>query len=415
VYRGAAEWIRVWNVIPNEEYDQLYKRFNPVNFDARRWARQAKDMGARYMIITTKHHDGFCMWHSRYTDYTIANSPFKRDIIGELVEAYNAEGIDVTLYFSIIDWNHRGYRSTPPQTDEEKALYREFLEFTRNQLIELLTNYPTVIGLWFDGSWDRAWIEQAAWVHELEKELRAMHPGLIIGSRFRADDHGKRHYDSNGDLLGDYDQTYERNMPASLEEIGGVDWDVVMTIPENQWGYHSDWSLTYVKKPFELIEMIVKATSLNGNFVLNFGPDGLGNIRPEETQIATEIGAWMKVNGEAIYGCKNSKWEKQGWGYYTQKGDNKLYLTVFNQPLNNMVRVKVPRPADNTKIVIVEKAYFLNGNKTAIVRNAGRDKYGNVYYDIESPMPKTSSPYVIVLEIREINRDESDNYQQAII
>jgi len=415
VYRGAAEWIRSWNGMPNTDYDNLYKQFNPKNFNAKQWAKQAKDMGAKYLIITTKHHDGFCLWPSKYTGYTIANTPYKKDIIKELVDAYNAEGIDVTLYFSIIDWNHKGYRSSPPKTDEEKASYEEFKKFTRNQLIELLQNYPTTNGLWFDGTWDQAWVQQAPWVDELEKKLRAMRPGLIIGSRFRADDYGKRHYDSNGDLIGDYDQTWERNMPETLAELNGVDWDCVMTIPENQWGYHSDWSLTYVKKPFELIEMMVKAVSLNGNFVLNFGPDGNGNIRPEETQIAAEIGAWMKVNSEAIYGCKNSLWEKQGWGYYTQKGDNKLYLTVFNQPLNNLVRVKVPKCADNTKIMIVEKAYFLADRKTATVKNAGRDKYGNVYYDIESPAPKLTSPYVIVLEIREINRDERDNYQQAII
>jgi len=413
-YRGAAEWIRSWDKMPKSDYDNLYKQFNPKNFDAKQWARQAKDMGVKYMIITTKHHDGFCLWDSKYTGYTIANTPYRKDIIKELVDAYNAEGIDVTLYFSIIDWNHKGYRSSIPKTDEEKASYEEFKQFTRNQLIELLHNYPTIIGLWFDGTWDQAWIQQAPWVDKLETELRAIHPGLIIGSRFRADDDGKRHYDSNGDLLGDYDQTYERFMPETIEETKGVDWDCVMTIPENQWGYHSDWSLTYVKKPFELIEMLVKAVSLNGNFVLNFGPDGNGNIRPEETAIAKEIGAWMKVNSEAIYGCKNSSWEKQGWGYYTQKGDNKLYLTVFNQPLNNRVRVKVPMCRDNKKVIIIEKAYFLADKKTATVKDAGRDKSGNVYYDINSPTPQTTYPYIIVLEIREVNKDEKSAYQQAL-
>jgi alpha-L-fucosidase len=415
VYRGAAEWIRSWRGMPNADYDNLYKQFNPVNFNARQWARQAKAMGAKYLIITTKHHDGFCLWPSKYTDYTVANTPYRKDIIRELVDAYNAEGIDVTLYFSIIDWSHKGWRSSVPKTDEELTAYEEFKQFTRNQLIELLQNYPSVKGLWFDGTWEQAWIAQAPWVDELETELRALRPGLIIGSRFRADEYGKRHYDSNGDLIGDYDQTWERSMPETLAEIKGVDWDCVMTIPENQWGYHSDWSLTYVKKSYELIEMIVKAVSLNGNFVLNFGPDGNGNIRPEETQMAAEIGAWMKVNGEAIYGCKNSAWEKQGWGYYTQRGESKLYLTVFNQPLNNQVRVKVPGSSDNTKVVIVEKAYFLADNKAVIVRNAGRDKNGNIYYDIDTPTPNTRSPYVIVLEIKEVPRDQQDNYQQAII
>ena len=418
VYRGAAEWIRSWSKMPNTDYDKLYKQFNPHNFNAKQWARQAKEMGAKYMIITTKHHDGFCLWQSKYTDYTIANTPYGKDIIKELVDAYNAEGIDVTLYFSIIDWNHKGYRAAIPVTDEEKASYEKFKQFTRNQLIELLQNYPTVIGLWFDGTWDQAWIQQAPWVDELETELRAMRPGLIIGSRFRADDYGKRHYDSNGDLIGDYDQTWERSMPETITELNGTDWDCVMTIPENQWGYHSDWSLTYVKKSYELIEMIVKAVSLNGNFVLNFGPDGNGNIRPEETQIAKEIGDWMKVNSEAIYGCKNSLWEKQGWGYYTQKktqhAASLLYLTVFNQPLNNRIRVKVPKCKDDKKVVIIEKAYFLADKKTAAVKNAGRDKYGNDFYDIDSPLAKATSPYIIVLEVREVNKDDKDSYQQAI-
>ena len=414
VYRGAAEWIRSWNGMPKNDYDNLYKQFNPKNFNAKQWAKQAKEMGAKYMIITTKHHDGFCLWPSKYTDYTIANTPYKKDIIKELVDAYNAEGIDVTLYFSIIDWNHKGYRSAAPKTDAEKASYEEFKKFTRNQLIELLQNYPSTIGLWFDGSWDQAWIQQAPWVDELETELRAMHPGLIIGSRFRADDYGKRHYDSNGDLIGDYDQTWERNMPETLEELNGVDWDCVMTIPENQWGYHSDWSLTYVKKPYELIEMMVKAVSLNGNFVLNFGPDGNGNIRPEETNIAKEIGVWMKTNSEAIYGCSNSSWEKRPWGYYTQNTPSRQYLTVFNHPLNNQVRVKALNCKDDKNVIIIEKAYFLADKKVATVKSAGRDKYGNVYYDIECPMPKTSLPYVIVLEIKEIKRDEANSYQQAI-
>ncbi|MDR2038237.1 MAG: alpha-L-fucosidase, partial [Bacteroidales bacterium] len=227
----AAEWFRSSGLISREEYDNLYKQFNPVAFDAKKWAKQAKQMGAKYMIFTTKHHDGFCMWPSKYTDYTIANTPYKNDIVKELVDAYDAEGIDVYLYFSIIDWNHPGYQAGASitsddrlnwagyvalKTDEQKARYETFKEFTRNQLIELLTDYPKAKGLWFDGSWDGAWMKEAAWVDELGKELRAMHPGLIIGSRFRADENGKRHVDSNGDLIDDYDQRFERNLPNTL-------------------------------------------------------------------------------------------------------------------------------------------------------------------------------------------------------
>ena len=317
----AAEWFRSSGLITPEEYDNLYKQFNPANFDAVAWAKQ---MGAKYLIFTTKHHDGFCLWPSQYTDYTIANSPYKRDIVKEIVDAYTAEGIDVHLYFSIIDWSHPGYQAgqstadyvksrelwqtyNPFKTEADAERYETFKEFTRNQLHELLDNYPSIKGLWFDGSWDGAWMKNAAWVDNLGHELRDKHPGLIIGSRFRADEHGARHIDSNGDLIDDYDQRFERNLPQSLAEVGGNDWDCVMTIPENQWGYHRDWSLSYVKTPFDLIKMIVQANALNGNLVINFGPDGQGNIREEESQIAKEIGHWMAVNGEAIYGTHHSK------------------------------------------------------------------------------------------------------------
>jgi alpha-L-fucosidase len=414
-YRGAAEWIRSWNQMPKTDYDNLYKQFDPRDFDAKKWARQAREMGVKYLIFTTKHHDGFCLWPSAYTDYTVANTPFKRDIVREIVDAYNAEGIDVTLYFSIIDWNLHGYRSAPPQSDEQRAAYEDFKPFTRNQLVELLERYPTVKGLWFDGSWDKAWIEQAEFADNLDSELRGIIPGLVIGSRFRADELGNRHRDANGDLIGDYEQGWERSMPETIDELYGADWDCVMTIPENQWGYHSDWSLTYVKKPYELIEMLVKAVSMNGNFVLNFGPDGRGNIRPEETHIATEIGKWMKLNSEAIYGCRNSQWERQPWGYYTQKGDETLYLTVFNQPLNGKIRVKVPPTGSRETMTVITSARYLNGGATARVADAGRDKGGNYYYDIDVPAKTVAgSPYVIVLNIKDIPRDQRDAYMQAL-
>lgn len=407
-YNGAAEWIRSWDKMDKEGYDNLYKEFNPKNFNAKQWARQAKDMGAKYMIFTTKHHDGFCLWPSKYTDYTIANSPYKKDIVKDIVEAYTQEGIDVHLYFSIIDWNHPGYRSAAPVTARDSVGFEDFKNFTRNQLIELLTNYPQIKGLWFDGSWDKAWINEAPWVDSLGNELRAMHPGLVIGSRFRADEYGKRHYDSNGDLIDDYDQTWERDLPNSLDDLNGNDWDCVMTIPENQWGYHSEW-FGYVKTPYDLIEMMMKAISLNGNFVINFGPDGMGNIRPEETHIAKDIGEWMKINSEAVYGTYNVGLKQQGWGYYTGKG-NKIYLTVFNRPVNNLLHIEIPK--GGLKPV---KAYLLVDKTIVKIIDGGRNKLNNSLYKISVPTEYNSDkPFVIVLEVEQDLNDKG-SYQQAKI
>ena len=428
----AAEWFRASGLITKEEYDNLYKQFNPKNFDAKAWAKQAKQMGAKYMIFTTKHHDGFCMWPSKYTEYTIANTPYKKDIVKEIVDAYSAEGIDVHLYFSIIDWNHPGYQVGVPKdeflrnndwanyrpfaTEADSIRYQHFKTFTRNQLIELLDNYPKIKGLWFDGSWDGAWMKEAAWVDNLGNELREKHPDLIIGSRFRADEYGKRHVDSNGNLIDDYDQRFERNLPSSLKEVGGNDWDCVMTIPENQWGYHRDWTLSYIKTPYDLIGMMVQANALDGNFVINFGPDGDGNIRKEETDIAKKIGEWMTVNGEAIYGTHHSELEKQDWGYITQKEDD-IYLIVFNKPMNNLVRVKLPK-AKNSKenVVVIEKADFIKDKKNARIKEGLRDKFGNDFYDIVIPdnIQKETMPFVIKIKLKEINRGDRASYQQAL-
>ncbi len=399
----ASEWIRVWsgNTAPpnwQQTYDNLYKQFNPKNFDAKRWASQAKQMGARYMIITTKHHDGFCLWPSKYTSYTIAQTPYKKDIIKQLVDAYSAEGIDVYLYFSIIDWNNKDYRTSAPKTEAEKESYNRFLTFTRNQLFELMDNYPQMKGFWFDGTWDKSWIDAYQYTYQLEKDLRAAHPGLIIGSRFRNDEYGKRHFDSNGDLLGDYEQGWERKLPAKYEWLNGNDWDCVMTIPPNGWGYIKDWSQFYTKTAYDLLDMLMQSVSMGGNFVLNFGPDGNGQMHTGENKLAKEIGDWMKWNSEAVYGVTHAPLEPSPYGYYTQKG-TALYLTVFNRPVNNLVRIKIPRTATH----IPTRAGLL-ASKAALkmkFTNIGIDLDKNVYFDISLPADFISKdPFVIRIDTK---------------
>ncbi|WP_316784164.1 alpha-L-fucosidase [Pedobacter frigiditerrae] len=403
-YNGAAEWIRSWSgpSAPanwRTTYDNLYKQFNPTDFDANKWAKQAKAMGAKYVIFTTKHHDGFSLWPSKYTDYTIANTPYKKDIVKQVVDAYDAQGIDVYLYFSIIDWNHKGYRSAIPKTEADSIAYEDFKQFTRNQLIELLKNYPKAKGLWFDGTWDAAWVKQSKFADDLEKELRSLHPGLIIGSRFRADENGKRHFDSNGKMMGDYEQGWERKLPSSIEVLNGRDWDCVMTIPPNQWGYNSDWKSSYIKTANDLTDMLLHAVSMNGNLVVNFGPDGKGNIRSEEANTAAKLGEWNKLNGDAIYGVRYSGLPKPEYGYYTKR-DNKLYLTVINKPVNNVLRLTIP----NSYKQKPTKAFLLNGKNQLQITTVDMGMSGdsNVYFDIQLPTNlNTTSPFVIAIELNE--------------
>jgi alpha-L-fucosidase len=400
-YNGAAEWIRAWSAVPKPAYDSLIYKFNPVNFNAAGWAKTAKDMGAKYVIITTKHHDGFCLWPSKYTSYTVANSPWKKDIMKPLVDAYDKAGIDVYLYFSVMDWSHPGWRSDI-KTKEDSIAFEGFKTFTRNQLFELLTLYPTTKGLWFDGTWDKSWVKQAAFADSLEKELRAMRPGLIIGSRFRADEFGKRHFDSNGDLIGDYEQGWERKIPNTYADTKGLDWDAIMTVPENQWGYHSDWR-GHVKTSGELIEMLAKSVSLDGNFVLNFGPKGDGSIRQEELKLAKEIGDWMKINSEAIYQCEYAGLEKQDWGYYTKKtGGNKVYMIVFNVPVSGALRVKLP-----ARTYIRKASMLAKPTQTFQPEEIRRNEYF-----IHLKKENYQQPFVIELEMGE-GENNRGNYQDA--
>jgi alpha-L-fucosidase len=389
-YNGAAEWIRSWKDMPHDVYDSAYKQFNPTSFDATQWAKLAKQMGVRYVTFTTKHHDGFCLWPSKYTDYTIANSPYKKDIVKQVVDAYAKEGIDVYLYFSIMDWHNPDWRYDL-KTKEDSVAFDRFKLFTKNQLTELLQQYPQTKGLWFDGTWDYSWKKSGAFTDTLEQYLKALHPGLIIGSRFRADEFGNRHVDANGVLMGDYEQGWERKIPKTYADVHGNDWDCVMTIPENGWGYQKKW-LGHWKTTNEILEMTAQCVSLGGNFVLNFGPKPDGTFRPEEVKIAKEAGEWMKINNAAIYNCEYAGWEKQDWGYYTKKtGDNKVYMLIFNVPVSGSLKIK---PAKN---ILVDKAYLL----TAPGKNLFLEKldYGASF--IHLPSTQYKQPFVIVLETKE--------------
>ncbi|MCS3796387.1 alpha-L-fucosidase [Niastella sp. OAS944] len=403
-YNYAAEFLKSSAHISTSTWDSLMYQFNPVKFDAKAMARMAKQMGVKYMTITTKHHEGFCLWPSAYTPFNVSNTPFKRDILKELVEAYNAEGIDVHFYYSVLDWHHPDWKYDIKSADDQTQFLR-YLDFAYNQLKELATNYPTVKCFWFDGTWDNSIKKNGWWTLAVEKMLKQVHPGMIVNSRLRADDYGSRHKDSNGEMMGDYGSGYERKLPDAVKDIDvtQTDWEACMTIPENQWGYHKDWSLSYVKTPVELIEMLALTTSLGGNFLLNFGPQGDGAIRAEEKQIATAIGEWMKLNGEAIYGGDYAGFKKQDWGYYIKKeGTNKVYMIVCNQPLSGIAKVQTPE-----KVKIVKNYLLANPGQSLQIKETQKNQF-NLYL----PPVKTTTPYIIVLEVENGNGG-TGQYQDA--
>jgi alpha-L-fucosidase len=318
---GIGEWIMHRGKIPKEEYASLQQQFHPVKYDARQWVRFAKQAGMKYIVITSKHHDGFCLFDSKLTDYDMPGTPYGKDLLKPLADACHEEGIKICWYHSIMDWYH-------PQAHSE-----QYFEYMRGQLKELLTNYGEIGVLWFDGEWIKEWTEQHG--VELERYVRELQPQLIVNNRV-----GKRKR-SPGDF-----GTPEQHIPAT--GIPGWDWETCMTMNDT-WGFKKDdhnWKSTE-----DLIHKLVDIVSKGGNFLLNVGPTADGEIPTASVERLTEIGGWMEGNGESIYGTSASPFKRLSWGRCTQK-PGLLYLHVFDWPTDGKLVV----PALHNE---VKKSYLL--------------------------------------------------------
>lgn len=344
-YDFAAEFLPKSAQIPDRRWQQLAAEFTIEQFDAKAWARTAKRLGARYLTITTKHHDGFCLWPSAFSDFTVAHTPGRRDLLGEIIRAYEAEGLAVHLYYSVLDWHHPDWRYRI-ETPADEAAFARYLEFAADQLRELATRYPTVRGFWFDGTWDESVRANGQWTLQIELMLKDLIPGLLVNSRLRADDHGVRHHDSNGAMMGDFFSGYERRLPNPWDHaVAEHDWEACMTIPQGSWGYHAGPEAVRSRKhPAELIEQLVQAVSLGGNLLLNYGPKGDGSIPAFELDVAREVGAWLELNGDAVYGCGMAPdWDYPGWGYYTRnESTGIIYAIVTRRPVSGVLPIQLP-------------------------------------------------------------------------
>ena len=300
-----AEWIMLTGNIPSAEYEKFAGQFNPVKFDAKEWVRIAKDAGMKYMVITSKHHDGFCMFDTKLTDYSIVKAtPFKRDPMKDLAAACKDAGLRFCFYHSILDW-HR------PDQETNFAVYHEYM---KGQLKELLTQYGPIGILWFDGQWIGPWDRKKG--EELYAYVRGLQPGLLVNNRV-----GKSTRQD-----GDY-ETPEQNIPAGA--IQGRLWETCMTLNDT-WGFKTsdhNW-----KSATDLARKLIDITSKGGNFLLNVGPTAEGVIPPESVERLETVGRWLKANGDGIYGTVQSPWRKHPFdGRCTVKG-NTLYVHVFKWP-----------------------------------------------------------------------------------
>lgn len=359
----AGEWLKSEFKLSDEVYNKALNEFNPFKFNASDWAKIDKTMGTKYMIITAKHHEGFCLWPSKFTDFTIKNTPYKKDMLGPLFEAYNSYGIDVFFYYSILDWNHPDYRAIISSPEDKVAMER-YIGFVIKQLDELLTLYPQLTGLWFDGQWDTAYKSNPEWGWKIEEFLRKKKPNIIINNRLRSDVNGKLDRDKSDKHYGDFDASFEQKMPDPLTKYLNTDWETSSTLMNNGWSYSKKWQ-GEIKTSKSIVENLVKATSANGNFVLNFAPTPEGSISEYETKISKEIGSWMSKNNKAIYGCGAINLPKPSWGYYTQSKE-KVYMIMFQKPSSKLIQL----PFQSEKIKSVK---LLNNDNIKLSRSKSKD------------------------------------------
>lgn len=334
------EWVKTRERISEEEYRKYFELYNPDLFKPREWAKMAKEAGMKYAVITSKHHEGFCMFDSKVTDYKVTNTPYGKDIIKSWVEAFRAEGLKIGFYYSLIDWHHPQYtvdRIHPlrPSSDEEYLelnkdrdmnVYREYL---RNQVREILTQYGKVDILWLDYSFPgKHGKDRDDWNSvELLKMVRKLQPGIIVNDRMDLKD-----YEDGWDFT-----TPEQFKVPAWPEVNGkkIPWETCQTF-SGSWGYYRDehtW-----KDTKQLLVLLIESVSKGGNLLLNVGPTGRGTFDNRAQKALKSMGHWMKFNNRSIYGCTQAP---EGFNVPDHclltfnPETNRLYIHLLDYPLQN--------------------------------------------------------------------------------
>lgn len=343
LYAQAArhEWVKNRERITNEDYQKYFDIFNPDLFDPVDWAKKAKAAGMKYAVITSKHHEGFNMFDSKYTDYKVTNTPYGKDIIKEWVDAFRAEGLKIGFYYSLIDWHHPDYTidrvhpqraNTKDEYDalnkgKDMAVYREYL---KNQVKEILTNYGKIDILWLDFSFPGEFGKgRDDWgSEELIKMVRQLQPGILIDDRADLQD-----YAGGWDFM-----TPEQYKVDKWPELDGkkIPWETCQTF-SGSWGYYRD-EYTW-KDNKQLLVLLIESVSKGGNLLLNVGPTARGTFDERADKALSGMGDWMKLNSRSIYGCTQAPDEFKAPDNtlltYNPK-TNRLYIHLLDYPLQNL-------------------------------------------------------------------------------
>lgn len=332
---GQGEWYLHNAKLNPQEYAKAAAGFYPAQFDASEWVAAIKDSGAKYITFTSRHHDGFSMWNTAYSDYNIVDAtPYNKDVIAQLADECHKQGIMLNLYYSHIDWTREDYpqgrTARTKYRDSAKADWTSYYNFMNNQLTELLTNYGKIGAIWFDGFWDHD-MDTVPFDWQLDYQYDLIHrlqPSCLIGNNHHVNVH-----------QGEDIQIFERDVPGENKagysgdmDISNLPLETCQTM-NGMWGYKvADQNY---KSLDDLIRLLVKTSGMGANLLLNIGPQPSGELPIVALERLKGMGEWLRVNGEAIYGTKAGDIKPQSWGVTTRKGDV-LYVHILDQNLTSL-------------------------------------------------------------------------------
>jgi alpha-L-fucosidase len=343
-YAMAArhEWVKKRERIPDDEYRKYFEMFNPDLFDPAEWAKKAKAAGMKYAVITSKHHEGFCMFDSDYTDYKVTNTPYGKDIIKEWVDAFRAEGLGIGFYYSLIDWHHPEYTidRVHPQSANTQEEYNKlnvgrdmnvYREYLKNQVREILTKYGKIDILWLDYSFPGEFGKgRDDWGSvELMKMVREIQPDIIVNDRADLKDY-----------WGGWDfTTPEQFKVQSWPEIDGkkIPWETCQTF-SGSWGYYRDEHTWKDNK--QLLVLLIESVSKGGNLLLNVGPTARGTFDHRADAALSGMGEWMKYNSRSVYGCTQAPEDfnvPDNTILTYNPETNRLYVHLLDYPMRNFL------------------------------------------------------------------------------